>query len=591
MRKKLLCRLAALLLVFVFAVPAAASGGEVVIVLDPGHGGLDSGTTMRYDGVEVWESTLNLKIAEYCRDYLEAHYENVRVYLTRQEDKKVSLDTRVAFAVEMEADYLLSIHINSDEGDASGVLALVPRGRYRPEQAEASTVTAEAILEELAALGLRNRGTVVQLGDGRYPDGSTTDAFAIVRGGVLNNIPSIIMEHGFLDHAGDYYNYLSSEEKLADLGRADALGLAKTLGLKEKEPEPEPDPEPEPEPEWDLPFVDVPQGDWYSDAVSYVWEQGLMQGISGTEFGPAMPANRAMVVTLLYRLDGAELEPEESSFADVEPGSWYHAPVEWAKDNGITTGVSETEFAPGQNVIREQFVAFLHRYVGQPEPEQAADGFADWDRVSGYARNAVSWAVETGLLTGYDDGTVGPLRELNRAELAVLMQRFHRWLLHDRGELVYEWTLSDTERTLAPGERFELTLVNQFGQKAEPEWTADCEGVVQIDGSTVTALGEGSALVSCQWDGQDFDCLVLVEEPEESWYISHADVTIRVGESFRLRLKNDDGEVADVDWEVNKSGYVSIDGNKITGKSRGTVTVSCTYAGQTYKCVVRVKDA
>lgn len=436
MRKRTLCRLLALLLVFVFAVPAAASGGDVVIVLDPGHGGMDSGTEARYDGKLVMESVLNLKIAEYCRDYLEEHYENVRVYLTRETDKKVSLDTRVAFAVEKGADYLLSIHLNSDEGYADGALALVPRGRYRPEQAKASTVTAEAILEELAALGLRNRGTVVQLGTDRYPDGSTTDAFAIIRGCVRNSIPGIILEQAFLDHSGDYYNYLSSEEKLAALGRADALGLAKTLGLEEKEPD------------WSLPFADVPQGDWYTDAVSYVWDLGLMQGISGTEFGPAMTANRAMVVTLLYRLDGAEPEPEGSSFEDVEPGSWYHAPVEWAKDNGITTGVSETEFAPGRNVIREQFVTFLHRYAGQPEPERAADWFADWNRVSSYARNAVSWAVEAGLLTGYADGTVGPLRELNRAELAVLMQRFHRWLLQNRGELDYEWILSDTGSTL-----------------------------------------------------------------------------------------------------------------------------------------------
>ena len=97
--------------------------------------------------------------------------------------------------------------------------------------------------------------------------------------------------------------------------------------------------------------------------------------------------------------------------------------------------------------------------------------------------------------------------------------------------------------------------------------------------------------MSCEWDGQYFDCLVLVEEPEESWYISHKDVTIRVGESFRLRVKNADGEVADVDWKANKSGYVSIDGNKITGKTNGTVTVSCTYAGQSYQCIVRVKSA
>lgn len=415
MKKKILCRLVALVLLFVLAVPAAASADEVVIVLDPGHGGYSSGTTAVYDGVKVWESHLTLKIALACRDYLE-------------------------------------------EG-----------------------------------------------------------------------------------------------------------------------------------PEWTLPFGDVLPEAWYSGAVSYVWEQGLMQGVSGTEFGLHLAANRAMVVTMLYRLDGSQMEYEQWSFEDVVPGVWYHGPVEWARENGITTGISEFRFAPEQNVNREQFVTFLHRYAGEPLPDGAADCFADWDSVSEYARDAVSWAVEAGLLTGYENGTVAPLRELNRAELAVLIQRFHLWLLHERGELIYEWSLSDAQRELAPGEQLELTLVNQFGQKAEPEWVADCEGVVQIDGGTITAIGEGTALVSCEWDGEYFDCLVEVVDRDESWVISHTDVTISVGESFRLRVRNSAGETADVDWSASKSGYVTISGNQITGRARGTVTVSCEFEGRTFSCIVRVK--
>lgn len=588
MRKKILCRLLALWMVFVFAMPAAASGEDVVIVIDPGHGGHSSGAVQWYDGMEVWESDLVLKISEACRDYLEDNYGNVRVYMTRDTDRYLTLDERVAFAVEKEADYMLSIHLNSDKGIAAGALALVPKGQYRPEQAEISTATAVAILEELEALGLKNRGTVEQLGTSRYPDGSFVDAYAIVRGCVRNNIPGIIMEQAFLDNADDYYNYLNSDEKLVALGQANALGLAKSLGLVEKDPN------------WCLPFRDVPEGTWYSNEVAYAWNQGLMQGISEDKFGPAMTANRAMVVTLLYRLDGTEQEADQWSFEDVELGSWYHAPVEWALENGITTGISDTEFGPGRNVTREQFVTFLYRYAGEPVPEAAADWFADWDCVSEYARDAVSWAVEVGLLTGYDDGTVAPLRELNRAELAVLMQRFHLWDLIERGELVYEWNLSDSERNMVIGEQFELSLVNQFGQNADVEWIADCEGVVQIDGSTITAVGEGTALVSCEWDDQYFDCLVTVEmaeepeqpeEPEENWTISHTDVTIKVGESFRLRVRNSAGETADVEWSASKSGYVTISGNQITGKAKGTVTVSCEYAGQTYKCTVRVKSA
>ena len=584
MKKRAYNRFLALLLaaVLVLAMPVKAQPEEpVVIVLDPGHGGLDAGTVAKYDGVEVWESELNLSIAFYCWDYLLEHYENVEVLLTREKDEKVSLDERLEFAEAAQADYLLSIHINADEGFARGALALVPQGKYRPEQAAASTATAVAILEELETLGMENLGTVVQLGDGRYPDGSRTDAFAIIRGGVRRNIPSTIMEHGFLDNEEDYRNFLSTEEQLAALGRANALGLARTLGLEEKR---------HTSGELgDTPFEDIRAGEWYYDAVTYVWEQGLMQGISENQFAPAAPANRAMVVTLLYRMDGAEFAPEYTTFTDVEPGSWYHGPVEWAYENGITTGVSETEFAPGRNVIREQFVTFLHRYAGEPTPEIMPEQFSDWETVSGYAREAVAWAVEIGLISGYTDGTLQPLRELNRAELAVLMQRFHIWQLHENGELEFEWTPSFWDMTLYPGESFTLELTNQFGGVAKPEWFADCEGVVRIDGSTVTALAEGSVLLTCQWEGSFYDCFVEVLPEPVTWTISHEDVTLRVGERFNLRLRSSSGETAQVEWTPSKSGIVSIDGNQITGKKKGTVTVSCEYGGQVYECIVRVK--
>ena len=579
MRKRILCMILLLAMMLpLVRMPAMAAQDDVVIVLDPGHGGSQPGTVHKYDGQQIREATLTLTIAQACRAYLLDNYENVQVYMTRDEDENISLEDRVALAVEKGADFMLSIHINADEGSARGAVAVVPRGRYHPEQGRASVETAEAILERMEALGMKNMGTMVQLGTDRYPDGTYVDAFAVIRGCVRKEIPCIIMEHGFLDNEKDYREFLSTPEKLAALGVADALGLAETLGLEEKPQQTTPT----------HPFVDVAEGQWFHEAVQYVWEQGLVQGINQTEFGPAVPASRAMVVTILYRLDGAETEPETSSFDDVEPGSWYHAPVEWALENGITTGVSESEFEPSRNVIREQFVAFLHRYAGEPEPDGMPEYFGDWDDVSGYAQKAVAWAVETGLLTGYDDDTIKPLKELNRAELAVLMQRFHQWL---NGELEEEiWTLSHTQMSLELGEDFELTLTNQYGETADVLWVADCDDVVEIDGNTITAVGEGTALVSGEWDGELFDCLVEVREAEVTWKISHTDVTIKVGESFNLRLRSSDGQTASVTWTASKSGYVTISGNKITGKAKGTVTVSCQYGGQTYKCIVRVKN-
>ena len=180
MRERKVIRLLALILALavVFAMPVAATEEDVVIVLDPGHGGLDSGTEIKYDGVMVTEAAINLSIAEACRDYLEEHYGNVQVYLTRETDEKVTLEERVDFAEAVGADYLLSIHINSDVGVARGALAIVPRGRYNPEQGAASKRTAEAILLHLEALGMVNRGTEYRLGEDRYADGTYVDYFA-----------------------------------------------------------------------------------------------------------------------------------------------------------------------------------------------------------------------------------------------------------------------------------------------------------------------------------------------------------------------------------------------------------------------------
>ncbi len=666
-------RLAALLLALAMVLtPVSAiayddEGNPVtVIVLDPGHGGIDSGTVAEHNGVTICESDLNLKIAQYCRQYLEETYINIRVLLTRESDEKVSLEDRMAIALENDADFMLSMHLNASTGSARGALAIVPAGNYRKEQSDASRETASAILEELAALGLTNRGFLSTYTDStRYPDGSRKDGFMIIRSCVEAGIPGIIMEQAFLDNTSDYNKFLSSEEKLRAIGVANALGLARTLGLEEKKTPSSAD-------LGDTPFTDVFPGDWYYDDVTYVWENGMMEGIDAETFGPAMTANRAMVVTLLYRLDGGTHSAQTPTFTDVPEGVWYYDPVEWAVENGITTGVSETEFAPGRNVIREQFVTFLYRYAAMlgcvSEIGSPAD-FTDADQISSYARDAVRWAAANYLVTGYEDGTFRPLRELNRAELAVLMHRFHRYLLHESGELVYDWTLSHLEQELYVGDSFELTLTNeygetasvlwaadvddvvqidgstvtaigtgaalltceldgmlfdclvivtekvhvwtishteqalylgesfqlavtdQFGDTAEVTWTADTEGVVAIDGSTITAVGIGSALLSCQLEDQVFDCLVTVTEKTDVWTISHTDVTITVGESFNLRLRNQDGETASVTWNASKSGYVTISGNRITGKAKGTVTVSCEWNGVTYSCIVRVKSA
>ena len=113
----------------------------------------------------------------------------------------------------------------------------------------------------------------------------------------------------------------------------------------------------------DLPFEDVDTGDWFYDAVVYVYTNGLMDGVSDTEFAPYSTLTRAMVVTILYRYDGSPAVNGASPFADVAEGSWYADAVIWAEGNSIVNGTSETTFSPDSPITREQFASIMFRYA------------------------------------------------------------------------------------------------------------------------------------------------------------------------------------------------------------------------------------
>lgn len=222
------------------ALPAAADS-DVVIVLDPGHGKNDNGANKIYNDVHYMEQDLCYSIATYCKAYLEEHYSNVTVYLTRTPDENPTLEERVQIAKAKGADFLLSLHLNTFEDDTSvsGATAFVPAGTYNQSQAETSWAVADAILSELESLGLKNRGqTSKTLKITTYPNGGKADSYYLIRYGVEANLPTIIMEQCFLTCPSDFDNYLSTEEKLQSLAEASARGLAASLGLIEIAPEP-----------------------------------------------------------------------------------------------------------------------------------------------------------------------------------------------------------------------------------------------------------------------------------------------------------------------------------------------------------------
>ena len=172
-----------------------------------------------------------------------------------------------------------------------------------------------------------------------------------------------------------------------------------------------------------LPFTDVAEGAWYYDAVAYCYENGIMDGTSGTTFAPGMLLNRAMAAQVLYNLaDGAVTT--SAGFPDVATSAWYADTVNWAAAQGYVTGYDNGSFGPEDSLTREQLAVILYRYAGSPEPTGTLDGFVDTASASDYAVDALRWAVGEGLLTGKDGGRLDPAGTASRAELAQILARF-----------------------------------------------------------------------------------------------------------------------------------------------------------------------
>ena len=216
-----------------YSLDEQTKSGNVVVVLDPGHGGTDSGAL----GNGLQEKDLTLKIAKYCKEELEK-YSGVTVYMTREDDRYLGnrvgdaasdLANRVNKAKEWGADLLVSIHINS--GGGQGVEVYYPNSNYNATIGKEGEDSAQKILDELLKLGLKNRGIKIRSTEyDTYPDGSLRDWYGIIRRSKLAGFPGIIVEHAFIDNESDAAK-LKEESFLKQCGVADATGIANYFGL------------------------------------------------------------------------------------------------------------------------------------------------------------------------------------------------------------------------------------------------------------------------------------------------------------------------------------------------------------------------
>ena len=190
---------------------------------------------------------------------------------------------------------------------------------------------------------------------------------------------------------------------------------------------------PAPKPEVKLPFTDVSTSDWFYNDVAFVYENGLFSGTDSRSFSPNASMTRAMLVTVLYRLEGEPTVTGRSSFTDVRSGAYYEKSVIWAAANGIVTGTDSTSFSPDAKVTREQLAAILYRYAQYRKLDTDAsaklNSFTDADSVSAYASEALGWAVSEGLINGAS-GKLMPKGDATRAQVAAILHRFVKNVLN-----------------------------------------------------------------------------------------------------------------------------------------------------------------
>lgn len=179
-----------------------------------------------------------------------------------------------------------------------------------------------------------------------------------------------------------------------------------------------------------MPFADVAENAWYTDAVRYVYEHDLMDGIGSTTFAPDATTSRAMIATILWRMAGSPAVNGSIGFSDVADGQWYSEAIRWAASEGIVDGYGNGSFGPNDPITREQFAAMLWRYAASAGYDVSIGestnilSYADATNVSEYAIPAMQWACGSGVITGISEATLVPLGEATRAQAATMLMRF-----------------------------------------------------------------------------------------------------------------------------------------------------------------------
>lgn len=228
-------------------------------------------------------------------------------------------------------------------------------------------------------------------------------------------------------------------------------------------------------------YTDTANDGWYHDGIHYCLENGLMTGVADTLFAPGGTANRGMIVTILYRLEGEPAFMNENTFTDVEEGAWYEKAVIWASGKGIVSGYGNDKFGPKNPITREQFATILYKYAQYKEYDVSVGldtnilSYEDAFDINDWAMEALCWACGAGVMTG-NNGYLRPGDTATRAEVAAMFQRS-----------AIAWGLDPDDPGIETGG---WQLNTDFAEASIPEDAADAfaEAMKQFDGVGYTPV-------------------------------------------------------------------------------------------------------
>ena len=248
----------------------------------------------------------------------------------------------------------------------------------------------------------------------------------------------------------------------------------------------------------DTGYADIDAGSWYADAVEYVRDNGLMSGTTATTFEPGGTTTRAMLAQILYREAGSPAVSGNDTFTDTQEGAWYADAVLWATQAGVISGYGDGRFGPNDPVSREQIAVILCRYAGSPAAQ--GEDFADEASISTWAADAVDWARSAGLMTGQEGNRFAPQASATRAETAVILRAFR--------------TMNTPETPETPAEESNV-LVAYFSATGNTERVANA--IAEATGGDLFELTPADPYTDADLDWTDESSRVVreYENPEE----------------------------------------------------------------------------